>query len=81
MTMSFGPFRALDGELFQSQEPFYEIRIGRGYDAFLGEVAFAFLGFLGEDVAFERLLVGDLTGARHFEALLGTGIRFNLRHY
>jgi len=73
-------FRACEPLLFKSQETFYKIHVSGSYDTFLGEVAFAFLGFLGEDVAFERLLVGDLTGAGHFEALLGTGICFNLRH-
>ena len=66
--------------LFQAQQPLYEIRVRRGDDAFLGHVAFAFLGLFGKNVPFEGLLVGDLTGAGYFEPFLGTGIRFNLGH-
>lgn len=43
--------------------------------------SFSFSRFLGENVSFERLLVGDLPGASHFKALFGTGIRFYLRHF
>jgi hypothetical protein len=68
------------GDLLEAQQPLYEIRVRRGDDAFLGEVAFAFLGLFGEDVPFEGLLVGDLTGAGYFEPFLGTGVRFYLGH-
>lgn len=49
-------------------------------DAFLGEVAFAFLGLFGKNVPFEGFLVGDLSGTCDFEPFLGTGVRFDLRH-
>jgi hypothetical protein len=32
-------------------------------------------------VTFERLLVSDLSGARYFETLFGTGVCFNLWHF
>jgi hypothetical protein len=44
------------------------------------EIAFALLRFLSKNVTFEGFLVGDLPRARYFKPLLGTGIRFDLRH-
>lgn len=67
--------------LFQAQQPLYEIRVRTFNDAFLGEVAFAFLGLFGENVPFEGLLVGDLAGAGYFEPFLCTGVRFDLGHF
>ena len=52
-----------------------------GDDPFLAEVALAFLGFLCEDVTFERLLVSNLAGAGYLESLLGTRVRFDLWHF
>jgi hypothetical protein len=67
--------------LFEAEQTLYEIRMGRAHNAFLGHVALTFLGFLGEDVTFEGLLVSDLAGAGYFEALLGTRVRFDLWHF
>ena len=67
--------------LLEAEQALYEIRVRTADHAFLGHVALAFLGFLGEDVTFERLLVSDLAGAGYFEALLGTRVRFDLWHF
>ena len=67
--------------LLQTQQALYEIRMRMADNAFLGHVALAFLGFLGEDVTFEGLLVSDLAGAGYLEPLLGTRVRFDLWHF
>jgi hypothetical protein len=67
--------------LFQPEEPLYKIHMRMAYDAFLGHVALAFLGFFGQDVTFEGLLVSDLAGAGDFKPLLGTRVRFDLWHF
>ena len=51
------------------------------HNAFLIEVAFAFLGLLGQDMTFESSLEGDLSGAGDLEPLFGTRIGFNLWHF
>jgi len=67
--------------LLQTEQTLYKIRVGTADHALLGHVPLAFLGFLGEDVTFERLLVSDLAGAGNLEALLGTRVRFDLWHF
>ena len=67
--------------LLEAEQALYEIRMGRANETFLGHVALAFLGFLGEDVTFEGLLVSDLAGTGYFEPLLGTRVRFDLWHF
>jgi hypothetical protein len=71
----------IDHSLFQSQEAFYKIEVRFCNCAVFSQIAFPFFRLLCEDVPFERLLVRDLTGARYFEALFGTGICFNLWHF
>ena len=71
--------RAVAG-LFKPEEPFYKIQIGLTDFAFLGHETFAFFGFLGKNVAFERFLEGDLTCAGHFKPLFCTRIGSNLWH-
>ena len=67
--------------LLETQQALYEIRVRTAHNTLLGHIALAFLGFLGEDVAFEGLLVSDLAGAGYFEPLLGTRVRFDLWHF
>jgi hypothetical protein len=67
--------------LLEAEQALYEIRMRMANETFLGHVALAFLGFLGENVTFERLLVSDLAGAGYFETLLGTRVRFDLWHF
>ena len=57
------------------------MHIGIAYHAVLTHIAFAFGGFLGQDVSFESFLKGDLTGTGDFKALLGAAVGFNLWHY
>ena len=45
------------------------------------KTTFALFRFFGQNVTLERFLVCDLSGTRHFKALLGTGIGFNLWHF
>ena len=66
--------------LFKTQQSFYKIHVGLGYHAVFVESTFAFFGFFCKNVSFKRLLMGDFSSSRHFEALLGTRVRFNLRH-
>ena len=68
-------------DLFEPQQAFDKIRIGSANDTFLAEGALAFFGFFGQDVTFEGLLEGDLTGAGHFKPLLGTRVGLNLWHF
>ena len=72
--------RVLTG-LLEAEQALYEIRMRRADNTFLGHVALAFLGFLGEDVTFEGLLVSDLAGAGYFKTLFGTRVRFDLWHF
>ena len=44
------------------------------------EVAFLFLGLLGEDVAVLSMFPLDFTGSGKRETLFGTGIRLKLCH-
>ncbi len=44
------------------------------------EIALALFGLFGEDVSFERFLVGDQAAACDPEALLGAGVGFYLWH-
>jgi hypothetical protein len=67
--------------LLETQQPHYKRLVGSADDPRFTEIALAFLGFLGEDMPFERLLVGDLSRSRYFEPLLGAGVRFDLRHW
>lgn len=66
--------------LLQPKEAHHKVHIGFGNNAVFGQGPFPFLGFLGEDVSLERLLVRDFTRARYFETFLGTGVCFNLWH-
>ena len=50
------------------------MHIGIAYHAVLTHIAFAFGGFLGQDVSFESFLKGDLTGTGDFKALLGAAV-------
>ncbi len=49
--------------------------------SFLSHDALALLGFLSQDVTFEGFLEGNFTSTSHFKSLLGTRVRFNLRHF
>ena len=70
-----------DTRLLEAKEALHEIRMGSANQTFLGHVALALLGFLGENVTFEELLVSDLAGAGYLEPLLGTRVRFDLWHF
>jgi len=67
--------------LLHAQQTLYKIQVGRGYRTLESHGSFAFGGFLGEDVAFERFLKSNLSGAGYLEPFLGTGICFNLGHF
>ena len=61
-------------------------RITKSILAFATTPSFAnarlrFLDFFCQNVTFERLLVSDLSCARYFETLFGTGVCFNLWHF
>lgn len=66
--------------LLEAEEAHHKIHIGLVNDTVYAHAALTLGGFLGEDVTLERLLVRDLSGAGYLEALLGTGVCFNLRH-
>ena len=70
-----------DFRLFESEQPFNKIHMGSSDFSLLAEIAFAFLGFLSKNVTFEGFLVGDLPRSGYLEPFLGTGIRFDLRHF
>lgn len=55
--------------------------VGRRNDGRVGQIAFLFGGFLGEDVAFVSVFPLDLSGAGEVETLLGSGVGFHLRHF
>ena len=57
------------------------MEMGIGNGAVLAHVTFTFFGFLRQDVTFETLLMHDLSGAGNLETFLGTGVRFNFRHF
>ena len=67
--------------LLHAQQALYEIEVGMANRSFYSHCSFAFGRFLGEDVAFERFLKGDFSGAGYFKPFLGTGICFNLGHF
>ena len=67
--------------LFQSQQAFDKIGIRCADQPFFVHETFPFLRFLGENVAFERFLEGDLAGAGHFKSLFGTRIGLYLWHF
>lgn len=67
-----GQVRKKPAGLLQTQKPHHEIHVGFGNGTVLAQGTFPLLGFFGEDVTFERLLVRDLTRARYFETLFGT---------
>jgi len=69
------------GCLLKPQQAFYEIGIRPADHSLLIEGAFAFLRFLGKNVTFERLLVGNFARAGHFKPLFGTRIGLNLWHF
>ena len=50
------------------------------YYSVLAEGAFAFLGFLGKNVSFKRLLVSDLSRTGNFKPLFGARVSLNFRH-
>ena len=66
--------------LLETEKPLYKIQIGLADFALFGHNTFAFFGFLGKNVAFERFLEGDLTCAGHFKPLFCTRIGSNLWH-
>jgi hypothetical protein len=59
----------------------YEIQIRLVNNARFVHGTFTLLGFLGQDVTLERLLVRDLSGAGNFKPFLGTGVGLNLWHF
>ena len=55
------PWRLCRIRLFQSQQSQNVALVHFGYEAAVGEVAFLFLGLLGEDVALESVFSLDLS--------------------
>lgn len=66
--------------LLHCQQAFYEVHVRLRNFAVDAHYPLALLRLFGEDVPFKRLLVRDFSGASHFEALLGRGVCFYLRH-
>ena len=50
------------------------------HDTILVQSAFTLLGLLGENVAFKRFLVSDLSCAGYFKPFFGTGVSLYFRH-
>ena len=69
------------GSLFQPQKPLYKVEVSLADFAFFGHNTLALLGFLGEDMTFERFLEGDLPGAGYLKPLFCTRIGSNLWHF
>jgi hypothetical protein len=47
----------------------------------VSQVAFSLFGFFGENVAMVSVMSLDFAGASQRESLLGSGLRFNFRHF
>ena len=71
----------LRNQLFQPEQAFYKVQVSLADFAFFGHDTLAFLGFLGEDMTFERFLEGDLPGAGYLKPLFCTRIGSNLWHF
>jgi hypothetical protein len=57
--------------LFQAKESFYEIKICMMYNTLNAKGAFAFVGFLGEQVTSCGLSVSDLSAAGDLKSFFG----------
>jgi hypothetical protein len=57
------------------------MQVSIAYHAVVTHITLTLGGFFCQDVTFKSFLVGDLTGAGNFEALLGATVCFNLWHY
>lgn len=60
---------------------FYVLQISARHFGEVSQVAFPLLGLLGQDVALERMLPSDFTGAGFCKPLLRTGFRLHFRHF
>ena len=47
----------------------------------VSQVAFSLFGLFGENVAMVSVMSLDFAGAGESESLLGSGLRFNFRHF
>jgi hypothetical protein len=68
-------------QLLQSEQAHYKILVGFMYCTINAEFAFTAIRLFSKDVAFERLLVCDLSGSSYLKSFFGAGVRFNLWHY
>jgi hypothetical protein len=72
--------KLFQGTLLQREQPFYMGYVYIGHHSPMGQVAFAFGAFLGQNMTLVSVFPFDASTSGQLEAFFCAGIRFHFRH-
>jgi hypothetical protein len=73
-------YELFQGTLLQREQPFYMGYVNIGNHSPMGQIAFAFGAFLGQNMTLVSVFPFDASTSGQLEAFFCAGIRFHFRH-